>query len=266
MIANILSLLNLFCGIFAMIYAFSGGFGMAAGAIMLAMVLDLFDGRVARMIKKTNPLGQYLDTFADMTTFCIAPGILFYSIIWGPNGYVFGANSEYEFLKNIFIFKYKIIGALAAFAFPFAGSLRLAKFMDEKQQNLPRQNYFIGMPSTFAGGTAALFMGFNSMSSLIDGLLNKYFPAILNFRLPLIIIVIIYFLYSFIMVCNLYFFRPSPGLLTFYKGMKPVKIISNILLVAAIVLFTKYFLVLGALFYLFRSFVNNLGSGKNFIS
>ncbi len=258
MIPNILSLLNMLFGIFAIIYSFGGMFGYAGGAIMLAMILDLFDGRIARMIKKPSPLGKYLDTFADMITFCAAPGIVFYSLIWGPNGYIFGTNGEYAFLKEFLFFKSEIIGVIVAFIFPFAGSLRLAKFMEEKNISESGQDYFIGMPSTFAGGSIALFMAFNWLGSLMDGFFQKYLPWLINFKIPLLVIAILYFFYAFIMISNFRFFRASVDLLNFRRGISFKKVLSNVFFILAVIFFTKYFLVLGALYYLLRSLQKNI--------
>ena len=54
-IPNILSLGNLFFGFTAMLAALRGRFDLAIMFIFISMVLDMFDGRVARMIKRENP-------------------------------------------------------------------------------------------------------------------------------------------------------------------------------------------------------------------
>ena len=48
----------------------------ACALILLAFVIDVFDGRVARWRQKTSSLGRELDSLADVISFGVAPAIL----------------------------------------------------------------------------------------------------------------------------------------------------------------------------------------------
>jgi CDP-diacylglycerol--serine O-phosphatidyltransferase len=244
-------------GFFAIIYSLQGDFGYASAAIMLAMILDLFDGRVARMIKKPSPLGKHLDSFADIVTFCISPAVLFYSVVWGAHGLIYADNAMYFNLRGFFIFEFKIIGVFLSFIFPLAGSIRIARFMEKKisDNENKREKFFIGMPSTFAGGSVALFTGFNFLSSPAKSLLSEYLPWLVKLKIPLSVIFILYFFYAFIMISNFNFFKASPDLLNFRKDTSVIRIILNVLFIFAIIFFMKYFLVIGALYYVFWSLI-----------
>ena len=87
-IPNILTLGNLACGFFAIIVALKGMPGasevwLIAGLMATAMVLDFFDGFVARLLKVSSPLGGQLDSLADAVTFGILPGVLVFQMISG---------------------------------------------------------------------------------------------------------------------------------------------------------------------------------------
>lgn len=254
MIPNAVSLLNMLFGFFSIILAFEGKFGIAASLIMLSMILDLFDGRLARLMKKKNPLGQYLDTFADLAAFCIAPAVLFYSLIWGTN-------SPYPELKEYFFFKTQIFGVLLAFVFPLTGAIRLAKFSVISNEN-GHSDFFTGLPTTFAGGSIALIMGFNFIPSFADRVFQLWIPELIHFRLPAAVIITAFVLYSYLMISPLKFARASKDFLNFRKGIPVGRMITNLMFAPVIIFFTKYFLVIGALFYLFSMLLKNK-SGHN---
>lgn len=103
---------------------------MAAIFILVAVVLDGFDGRVARHFGITSEFGKQLDSLCDLVSFGVAPSILMF---------VFYLN-ELQFL-----------GILITMLFPLCGALRLARFNVMKGVN-----YFVGIPITMGGGILAL--------------------------------------------------------------------------------------------------------------
>jgi CDP-diacylglycerol---serine O-phosphatidyltransferase len=54
---------------------------IAAQMIMLSMLLDGFDGNVARLLNGTTKFGAELDTYVDMTSFGLAPAMLAYEAV-----------------------------------------------------------------------------------------------------------------------------------------------------------------------------------------
>lgn len=73
--ADILSLLNLVCGITGIFLLFQGRFVLTAIAILTGQIFDLFDGRIAEKHGGTK-FGPWLDDIADMVSFGVCPGLL----------------------------------------------------------------------------------------------------------------------------------------------------------------------------------------------
>ena len=101
------TLANMFCGYACIVYAMRGELATAAPFIGFAIVLDMLDGRIARMTGTTSAFGVEFDSLADVISFGVAPAIL--SFQWGlhPLGR---------------------IGWAAGFLFVAAAAVRLARF------------------------------------------------------------------------------------------------------------------------------------------
>ena len=115
---------NLFFGFWAIIKTLHGQYEHAAPMIGIAIVLDLLDGRIARMTGTTSEFGGELDSLADVISFGVAPAVLVFS--WGFD----------EALRRP--------GWVIAFLFVTCGALRLARF--NVQRNVIDSRYFIGLP------------------------------------------------------------------------------------------------------------------------
>jgi phosphatidylserine synthase len=207
----------------------------------------LFDGRIARIIKKQSPLGKHLDSYADLISFCFAPAVLLYAIIWGDNG-------AYNELKGSLFYKSKLIGMAVSFLFPVAGAIRLARFsvLDEKQSE--KKPYFYGIPSTMAGGICAIVLGFNYLPAFFQKTLYQISPAFVTFKTPAPVLIIVFLFYTYAMLAPFRFTKAKSSFLNFGKGSSVFQILKNIVFIAVIVLFSKYFLVIGAFFYSLKPF------------
>ena len=134
---NLLTTASLFSGFYAIIAAINGRFEAAALAILISLVLDGLDGRVARMTQSASGFGLQYDSLADLVAFGVAPGILVYLWALQPFGR---------------------FGWVAAFLFVVCGALRLARFNVQIGSIDPR--YFNGLPIPAAAtmvATAILF-------------------------------------------------------------------------------------------------------------
>jgi CDP-diacylglycerol---serine O-phosphatidyltransferase len=123
---------NLFCGFFALLLSVDHRYTEAAVAICVAMIMDLLDGRVARLMKATSQFGVEYDSLADVISFCVAPAFLLYS------------------------FALHSLGRAAwfgAFLFVVCGALRLARF--NVQTATVDRRFFIGLSTPAAAGVAA---------------------------------------------------------------------------------------------------------------
>ncbi|MEW6233062.1 MAG: CDP-diacylglycerol--serine O-phosphatidyltransferase [Chloroflexota bacterium] len=129
---NLFTLGNLATGFTSLLFVFHSQFELAAVAILVAGLLDGLDGRVARLLGVTSPMGQELDSLADVVSFGVAPGLLLYAL-------------DLQYLG--------VFGAVLAAFFAACAGLRLARF------NVGTPNgYFVGLPSTAAGGIVASFV------------------------------------------------------------------------------------------------------------
>jgi CDP-diacylglycerol--serine O-phosphatidyltransferase len=124
---------NMFCGYACVVYAMRGDFDTAALFIGFAIVLDMLDGRIARLTGTESDFGVELDSLADVISFGIAPAVLAFS--WGlqPLGR---------------------LGWAAGFIYVSAAALRLARFNIQKAAGGDKR-YFVGMPSPPAAGITA---------------------------------------------------------------------------------------------------------------
>ncbi len=136
LLPSLLTTGNLFCGFFALLLTVEGRFTDAALAIFVAMVMDLLDGRVARLMKATSQFGVEFDSLADVVSFCVAPAFLVYSFA----------------LKDL-----SRPAWFGAFLFVICGALRLARF--NVQTGTVDRRFFIGLSTPAAAGVIASSRG-----------------------------------------------------------------------------------------------------------
>src|ERR1041385_2824772 len=86
LVPSFLTLGNLASGIVGILLAANYHFSSAAWAIIMGIVLDMLDGRVARWAGATSQFGLELDSLCDLITFGIAPGVLMYQVALEPLG------------------------------------------------------------------------------------------------------------------------------------------------------------------------------------
>lgn len=138
LLPNLLTTAALFAGFYSIVAAMKGHFETAAIAILVAIIADGLDGRVARLTNTQSPFGAQYDSLSDMVAFGIAPALVLYS--W-----------SLSFLGKL--------GWLAAFLYAAGTALRLARFNTQVSD----KPYFQGLPSPSAAGMIAsmIWMGSN---------------------------------------------------------------------------------------------------------
>ncbi len=124
-IPNLITLINLLCGCFAILFAIEGN-GFAAGLFIVGgAVADFLDGTAARLLNVKSSIGKELDSLADIVTFGVAPGMIAFGLLR------YYTEPHIQYLEYI------------AFLIPMFSALRLAKFnVDERQTE-----NFVGMPT-----------------------------------------------------------------------------------------------------------------------
>lgn len=122
MLPSAVTLGNLCCGFISILKVSEGKFAAGAWMILLAMIFDIMDGRVARLTKATCRFGEELDSLADLVSFGVAPAFLFYQ--------------KFDFMAN-----FGRAGLILACIFVFCGALRLARFNVQASSD-----FFSGLP------------------------------------------------------------------------------------------------------------------------
>jgi CDP-diacylglycerol--serine O-phosphatidyltransferase len=133
---NLFTLANILAGLFSITQAMQAETAdqmmLAAWFIVIAMVCDLFDGRVARLTDAETEFGTQMDSLTDAMSFGVAPAILMYA--WG--------------LKSM-----GPLGVVFAFIFTAGAIMRLARFNVMAEENGGASKYFLGLPTPLAAGT-----------------------------------------------------------------------------------------------------------------
>ncbi len=80
-LANAITLGNLFSGCVGAVHLILGDYQTTAICIILSLVLDFFDGFVARALKANSNLGTQLDSLADMVSFGLIPGLTMFKML-----------------------------------------------------------------------------------------------------------------------------------------------------------------------------------------
>ena len=78
LIPNITTLMGLCVGLSSIRFAFNQQFEFAVMAILIAAILDMMDGGLARMLNSTSAIGAELDSLSDLVCFGVAPAIVLY--------------------------------------------------------------------------------------------------------------------------------------------------------------------------------------------
>ena len=132
LLPSILTTFGMFAGFYSIVASINGNFTLAAISIMVAMMWDTLDGRVARLTNTQSAFGAQYDSLADLISFGLAPALLVYEWSLSDLGRV---------------------GWIAAFIFLACAALRLARF--NTQVGTADKRYFQGLPSPAAAGVIA---------------------------------------------------------------------------------------------------------------
>jgi CDP-diacylglycerol---serine O-phosphatidyltransferase len=201
---NLMTAGNLFCGFAAVIkciqarlitdggdyaaahalgdvlHASIGLYTQAVWLILIAVIFDSLDGRLARMGGRTSLFGAEFDSLADVVSFGIAPALMVFFLILAPRG-------DYQWFREF--------GWFIAFVYLLCGAVRLARFNVITNPLLHRAEAesskdFVGLPIPAAAGTVATLV-----LLLLNMAANTRELRQLTLALPLLLILV-----SFLMV------------------------------------------------------------------
>ena len=134
LLPNLLTTAALFAGFYAVVAAMKGLFDTAAIAILIAMIADGLDGRVARLTNTQSAFGAQYDSLSDLVAFGVAPALVIYS--WS-------------------LMSLGKLGWLASFLYVAGTALRLARFNTQVNTQVSDKHYFQGLPSPTPAGFIA---------------------------------------------------------------------------------------------------------------
>ncbi len=127
---NMFTLTNLALGVWAVLNMFCGDMFFASLLILIAGMMDRFDGMLARKLNATSDIGKELDSLCDLVSFGIAPAML----IW-----------------NISLKELSYAGWIVAVIYILTGAYRLARYNVTEFDGI-----YKGIPITIAGGLVAI--------------------------------------------------------------------------------------------------------------
>lgn len=129
--ADIFTLLNVALGLASIIFSISNNFDYAAYVLLIAVIFDYLDGKIAASMHQQNEFGKELDSLADTVSFGVAPAIFGFSLM--------------QFTSEIKQFQLTF-GIIAFTIFLFCGVLRLARY-----NIMDLRGIYRGMPITLSG-------------------------------------------------------------------------------------------------------------------
>ena len=170
---------NMSCGYLSVMSSIEGDFTKAAWLLILAIVCDMMDGRIARLTRTTSEFGIQLDSLSDLVSFGIAPSVMMYQLVLNSMGKV---------------------GMAIAVLFVLCSGLRLAKFNVQAKDNVTHAS-FIGLPTPASAGLLMSFVLSYELfaeagQSLTIPLLMKNMPIFFDI-MPVVMIIL-----SWLMVSN----------------------------------------------------------------
>jgi len=159
-IPNLFTLLNLFLGCVAIVFALQTEaitvtvqqdfttsisipekLALASLLLYAAAVVDFLDGFVARLFNATSEMGKQLDSLADVVSFGVAPGVIIYQLL------------RMSYLREDASLEMPLLALLPAFILSCAAAYRLAKFNLDSSQKYS----FKGVPTPAVGLFVASF-------------------------------------------------------------------------------------------------------------
>ncbi len=138
---NLFTGASIYLGILSVTYATMGRFQLACWLVLLSLIFDGLDGRVARLTGTTSKFGVEFDSLADIVAFGVAPAMILFAYV----GHLYGK-----------------LGIIISGLYVVFGAIRLARFNVTTNQKEP--NVFIGLPipaaAVFVVSWLLLEMGF----------------------------------------------------------------------------------------------------------
>ncbi len=151
LLPNLVTLLALCAGVTGIRFGIEGKMELAVSAIILAILLDAVDGRLARYLEGTSRFGAELDSLADFVNFGVAPALLLH--MWA--------------LKDV-----RTIGWVVCLMLAICCALRLARFnvmLEDPNKPDWASKFFSGVPAPAGAGLAMVPLYLSFLDLWPDG-------------------------------------------------------------------------------------------------
>jgi CDP-diacylglycerol--serine O-phosphatidyltransferase len=146
---------------------------LAGYMILLAMIADMLDGRLARMSQSTSSFGGQLDSLCDIVSFGVAPAFLMLRILEHKLAGFAEVNPSLASFMTRFIW-------LAAAAYISCAAIRLARFNVENEEDESAHMSFVGLPTPAAAGVLVSLIIFHQAVLMVS---RVRYPHVLNLYL-----------------------------------------------------------------------------------
>ncbi|MBN1900415.1 CDP-diacylglycerol--serine O-phosphatidyltransferase [Candidatus Sumerlaeota bacterium] len=147
---NLFTTASLFCGLLAIVNIFEGQYELACTLILISIVMDALDGRIARLTRTQSSFGLNYDSLSDIVAFGVAPAMLIFT--W---------------LQAISDASSHRVATGVSILFAICGALRLARF--NVQVIKEERKKFVGLPiPAAAGAVVATFLTLWKSGLLFD--------------------------------------------------------------------------------------------------
>jgi CDP-diacylglycerol--serine O-phosphatidyltransferase len=208
LIPNVLTLVGLVIGVSSIRFAIDSKWAMSAYCIVIAVVIDGLDGRIARMLNASSHFGAELDSLCDFVNFGLCPAIMIY--LWSLQQY-----------------EYRLTSWASIMLFVVCMAIRLARFnttLIETESKKVSQYFFTGIPAP-SGALLAL------TPMIIDFEISSHFKnfSVRNHTLLIDIYIVII---AFLLASRL------PTISLKHLHIKTKYLSLSLMLAAAIIIFT----------------------------
>jgi len=241
---SLITILNGVCGFAAIVFASEGViagetqfsyhrlqvpyFAMAGYMVLLAMVADVLDGRLARMSKSTSSFGGQLDSLCDVISFGVAPAFLALNLMQ----HKIDEFSVINPLLESFLVRF---AWLTAAIYISCAAIRLARFNVENEEDESAHMSFMGLPSPAAAGVIVSLAIFHQ-ETLPDIVVKSHtayviFENAISYSLPFLLLAT-----ATLMVSRVRY----PHLLNQYlRGKKPFDYLIRALLLLGVIIWSR---------------------------
>lgn len=140
---SLVTILNGIFGFAAIVVTSRGHFSLAGYFILLAMIADMLDGRLARMSQNTSSFGGQLDSLCDVISFGVAPAFLILTVMESELTEWINYNDQNFIQRFIWV---------TVAAYLSCAVIRLARFNVENEEDTTSHMNFDGLPTPAAAG------------------------------------------------------------------------------------------------------------------